>query len=216
MQTKVVPMNYLKCFWVSSILWLFCAAVALADTRFEVKGDTIFFNTEINEDDESINYYDGEELRGLLKNENGIKRITLTSSGGSGEAGYAMARIVEDYNLETVAIGKCSSACVTVFLAGKNRILELGSTIGFHGSYWSVETLKNYYEDHKSSYGWTDELAFAAWVYVESQRDLSRKLKYFTQKGISLDFVIKASSLEPDQYWYPSREELIKAKFITN
>ena len=209
-------MKCLKYFIYTFFIFLFSSGAISAATRFEVRDDTIFFNTEIDEDDDSINYYDGEELRGLLKNENGIKRITLTSSGGSGEAGYAMARIVEDYNLETVAIGKCSSACVTVFLAGKNRILELGSTIGFHGSYWSVETLKNYYEDHKSSYGWTDELAFAAWVYVESQRDLSRKLKYFTQKGISLDFVIKASSLEPDQYWYPSREELIKAKFITN
>jgi hypothetical protein len=216
MQTKVVPMNYQKYFWVSSIIWLFCVAPTWADTRFEIKGDTLVFNTEISSEDEGINYDDTDKFRDFLRLQKNIKRIQLTSGGGFSGAAYQILRIVEDHNLDTVASGECVSACSIIFLAGKNRTLELGSRLGFHGAYWAADSLKEHYDDQKEDYGWADEMAFSAWVYSESRRDVARMLKYLTSKNVTLDFIIKALSLDPDQYWYPSREELIKAKFITN
>ena len=209
-------MNYLRYFLVSSTIWLFCLAPTWAGTRFEIKGDTLVFNTEISTEDDCINYDDADKLRDFLSLQKNIKRIQLTSGGGFAGAAYKMLRVVEDYHLDTIASGECLSACVIIFLAGKNRTLELGSRLGFHGSYWAADSLKKYYDEEKKEYGWADEMAFSGWVYSESRRDVARTLKYLASKNVTLDFIIKALSLDPDQYWYPNRKELIAAKFITS
>ena len=59
-------MNYLRYFLVSSTIWLFCLAPTWAETRFEIKGDTLVFNTEISTEDDCINYDDADKLRDFL------------------------------------------------------------------------------------------------------------------------------------------------------
>lgn len=71
----------------------------------------------------------------------GLRRLALVESpGGDLWTALRVGEIVREGDLDTVAVGKCISACSVIFVAGKNRSFGLGRSpgttlLGVHGGY---------------------------------------------------------------------------------
>ena len=198
------------------IYTLMCPLFANAADRMQIDGSVIIFDTNKQSDkhDDGINYEDANELKRLLSENPMIKTLKITSGGGFSGAAYEISRTIIDYSLDTIASNECVSACFVVFLSGVNRIVEKGTSIGLHGSYWTADSLKKYFDDCKESNGWANEMAFAAWVYEEGRRDAARAYNFLADRKVKQIFIDKMMSLHSDQYWYPTRQELIMAGVI--
>ena len=95
----------------------------------------IFFEGRIEEDSD-------EKLKDLLTNirNQDQKQVTLVlgnSPGGNFEASLEMASMLQQYTRGELTTylppnAKCNSACITLFVAGKERVAHDKSTLGFH------------------------------------------------------------------------------------
>lgn len=186
----------------------------LCASPFRIDGDNLFYDTTITEDD-SIAYGHEEELLELLKKNKGIKTINLTSGGGMVEPSQDMAEIIIDAELDTHVEFECSSACVTIFLAGLNRTLELGGKLGFHKSFWGADNIQQYYETQKEAKEWGSPFEFASWLYDDTQSELFAEFEYLLERGVSPRFAIETLKAEADGMWYPRRKQLIEAGVLT-
>lgn len=54
----------------------------------------------------------------------GAKWVVLENDGGSFEAALDIGRIVRQHGINTVVVGECRSACVYIFMAGIERVIE--------------------------------------------------------------------------------------------
>jgi hypothetical protein len=65
-----------------------------------------------------------------------VERLRITSSGGSVEAGVALARWVHRNGIHVVVEGHCLSSCANyVFPAGARKVIRPGAVVAWHGSY---------------------------------------------------------------------------------
>ena len=87
---------------------------------FSVNGDAVVYDTVSSEVSEEIDFGHEEKLLEILKTNESIQVLILNSEGGYLEAGYDMADIVMDAELDTHVDNVCESACAIIFLAGKN------------------------------------------------------------------------------------------------
>ena len=186
--------------------------------KFIISGDTIIYDTfkAKNEFNQEINWDDVTEFEYLMRNNEGIKKLQLNSSGGLVEAAIYFSDIIIDYELNTHVDGECSSSCVFLFLGGEKRTLQRGSWIGFHKSSWSKEGLKEYYESYKDEKGWLDEFEFSEWLYNDTQVQILRDLKYLIERGVDGNFAIKTLTADSDDMWYPRRKELEVAGVVNS
>jgi hypothetical protein len=77
-----------------------------------------------------LNIEDVTKLESLITNSKSIDEIVFENSeGGAVEAAFGLARLIKLNNLNTVAKGKCFSACAYAFLAGRIRKFDSGSQI---------------------------------------------------------------------------------------
>ena len=187
-----------------------------APQRFTLDGTRLIFDSSVADEDgyDGIDYEDATELRAFLFEHPEIDLIELRSEGGVMTAALDMAAVIVDFSIDTLATGRCESACTLVFLAGENRTLERGARLGFHSTSWSRENIKDYYERMKDSHGWIDEFAFASWVYEEAMRDFNKELEFMVSRGVSVDFVIRAAYVNSDDIWYPTRDELLRYRIL--
>ena len=66
--------------------------------------------------------------------------VVLTSRGGDVEAALDIANAIHDRGLDVVVRGHCVSSCANyLFLAGRNRMIEPDSFLGFHGTLTSLD-----------------------------------------------------------------------------
>ena len=130
-------------------------------------------------------------LSEFLASNRDINTIELRSHGGSISEGVAMARIVSMFELSTSTGGECSSSCTLVFIAGSERILLDGGRLGFHSARWNGG-------NGILEYSVNQELRDA---YEDSMVDPF--------------FIDKALSYPPEKMWYPDKELLIKANFVS-
>ena len=113
--------------------------------------------------------------------------VELASPGGRANEGLAIAFAIEDRNLVTRAIGDCESACTLAFLAGRERILHKDGRLGFH--------------------------AVSSPVYaLDLNDDYDR---YLASRGVTADFIARASATPSDDMWYPTHAELLAAHILT-
>ena len=187
--------------------------------RFKVSGEVLHYNTELEVDEinRGIKEEDPDELLKTLKNNPNIRTIHLTSWGGLVSAAVEMADIIIDFELDTHVKEICFSACPLLLIGGEKRTLERGSKIGFHRSYWSSDSMRDFYEDKETreNYEWDNEFDFASWVYDESQEDIYSQFKYYLERGVSPSFVIETMRARSEDGWYPRRKELLEAYVIT-
>tara|TARA_B100000886_G_scaffold98898_1_gene65651 strand:+ start:578 stop:1177 length:600 start_codon:yes stop_codon:yes gene_type:complete len=190
-----------------------------ANEKFKVDGEVLHYNTElaVEEINRNIMDEDVEVLLNTLKDNPNIKIINLTSWGGYISAAVEMADIIIDFELDTHVKEICFSACPLLLIGGEKRTLERGSKIGFHRSYWSSDSMRDFYEDKETreNYGWDNEFVFASWVYDESQEDIYSQFKYYLERGVSPSFVIETMRARSEDGWYPRRKELLEAYIIT-
>jgi len=183
--------------------------------KFRLDGATLYYDSINLPDGESSEIADEDKdfLLKVLRENNGITTLHLNSDGGAVWAGEEMARIVIDFELDTVVEGECSSSCVSVFLAGQQRILGRGGKIGFHGRNWSSSSVERYYEGNKDRKGWSDPFDFGSWIYRDTQDEVFDELTYMVGRGVDPAFAIETIRIR-NSMWYPSRQDLQKANVL--
>ena len=202
---------------VLSAVFLATTATAQDDAdiaaKFTVAGDTLIYDTE-NLSDAEIETDDIDHLLKLLRGNESIKTVELNSGGGSIYAGIEMARIIIDFELDTLVNGECASSCVRMFLGGHNRQMTLGSKIGFHQAQWSPRNIQGYYEDWAENEGWDTPFDFASWLYEDTQREFHEDLTFMIDRGVDAAFAAKAKGTPNADMWYPTRTELTLARVL--
>ena len=190
------------------------ATQAVADP-FTVNGNAVLYDTINSEVTEEIDFGHAETLLEILKANENIEMLILNSEGGLIEAGYDIADIVIDAELNTHVEFICESACATVFLAGNKRSLELGAKIGFHSSYWAAEDIQEYFISEKDTKGWETPFEFASWLYEDTQAEVFSVFEYLLERGVNAQFAIRTLKASSDSMWYPRRAELEAAGVLT-
>jgi len=182
---------------------------------FSIEKDYLLYDTENNLDVTEIDWGHEDDLLKILKENKDIQTIMLNSGGGLISVANEMADLVIDAGLDTIVEGICESACVTIFLAGKNRKLELGGKIGFHSSWWSAEDMQKFYEDEKEHEGWKSPFEFASWLYEDTQAEIYQEFEYLLERGVKPNFAIQTLKSGADGMWYPRRKQLLDGGIIT-
>ena len=192
------------------------SASMLAASPFKVDGVIIHYDTETDEESDGVEFSHYEELLKLLKKHPEIETIVLNSSGGMISPATDMSALIIDANLDTHVEFECSSACMTMFLGGRNRTLALGGKLGFHKSYWESDSIKDYYESEKDNKGWGNPFEFASWLYEDTQVEMFLEFEYLLERGVGPRFAIETLKAGADGMWYPRRKELIEAGVLTD
>jgi hypothetical protein len=71
-------------------------------------------------------------MRALLEEHPEITTLSLSSPGGRVVEARKLRDVLRAHGITTVVNGNCASACTIVFMAGRERLLVRGSTVGFH------------------------------------------------------------------------------------
>lgn len=185
--------------------------------KFHVEGPVLIYDTEAapDPDDREIQNGDLDDLLEILRGTEGIRSLRLNSTGGSVWAGSEMARVVIDFELDTVVEGECSSSCVSIFLGGTRRELARGGKLGFHQRSWSPGAMESYYDKYAGEEGWETPFDFASWVYEDTQSELFKEMSFMQSRGVALEFAIETKRLRSTT-WFPSRRELVQAGVLTD
>ncbi|MCG3267049.1 hypothetical protein [Yoonia sp. I 8.24] len=180
--------------------------------KFFVDGTTLVYNTNNVPPDQyaEMDSTDVEGFSDILAEHPNTKLLRLTSTGGSVWAGEQMARIAMDYRLDTRVSGECSSACVTLFLAGESREMDRGSAIGFHQNAWNADGLREYYKYWHLDENWDNPFDFGQWLYRDVQTEMHNQLSYLVARGVDPVFAIETKR-ERSNMWYPTRRQLEEA-----
>lgn len=195
---------------------LVCSVCSADENKFNLEGSILYYNSEAdNAEKKRIDYSDIKTLRSYLNSHPEITSIHLNSYGGLTEAGIELGRLLSDFKIETVVTEECSSACISVFLAGKTRTLKNGGLLGFHRPEWTVDGMQNYYSKNSESEGWNSPFAFASWIQKDTLFVAAELLEGYIRAGINFDFAKRSLQIPFDQMWYPSRETLIQAGVVT-
>ncbi len=182
-------------------------------TKFEVRDTVLVYDTEQDElgDAAEIERDDVDMLRDLLRENPQVTTLDINSGGGNVFAAYDMARIVIEFGLDTIVMDYCTSACVSIFLAGNTRRMRLGAGIGFHQTSWGSASIERYYERNRKGRGWSDPFAYASWIYGDTQTEVYKLLAYMVERGVDPAFAIETIRTENSDMWYPSRIRLMGA-----
>jgi hypothetical protein len=73
-------------------------------------------------------------LRRALDAHPGVQRVRLESRGGRVAEGLALGRLIAARNVDTLVRGECSSACVTAFAGGRQRLIAPTAKLGLHSA----------------------------------------------------------------------------------
>ncbi|MDF8333390.1 hypothetical protein [Novosphingobium cyanobacteriorum] len=130
------------------------------------------------------------QFAALLGKHPEVHRILLRSQGGRTREATSIAAAISARKLDTMAVGPCASSCTIVFLAGKHRFAESGSSLGFHSP---------------SLAGLTDDVAKAS---SPEMRDAYEKA------GLPAEFIERALSTSSKSIWSPTEVELVQAGVI--
>ena len=151
---------------------------------FKLDNNVLFYSTGDGAEVLEIDWGHEEELLQILRKHKEIDTLILKSEGGIVEVADKMADLVIDAELNTFVEENCESACVTIFLAGKNRIMEIGAKIGFHASWWPAENIKSYYQSNKEDKNWETPFEFASWLYEDTQKETFEQFEYLLERGV--------------------------------
>lgn len=132
-------------------------------------------------------------MRTLLAGEPKVKVIELHSAGGHIYEGRGLAQLVLSRKLDTHAPRICASACVTIFVAGKDRSIGPGARIGFHQ--YAL----------RSTYGTPFDLG-----KEEQEKDRA----FFAARGVDPAFLSRIFDKSHDDIWYPPTEDLLAARVV--
>ncbi len=121
-----------------------------------------------------------------------IRVVHLTSVGGRIGEAAKLNDAIRKRGLVTYVSTHCESACTLAFASGRERWLNKGGKLGFHGPAFAGMTFA--------------DLAVAA---------RSWKAQYIAA-GFATGFVDRALAVPSAEMWYPTEQEMLAAGVITN
>lgn len=134
-----------------------------------------------------------KKLKGILESGVPIRLVILESNGGNIYEARGMAKLIESRELQTHVDGNCSSACTSVFMAGKKRTMSDKAKIGFH----------QYRVDANFSI-----------IAADPQQEQARDLAFFKRRGLSDAFLAKVFDQPSSAMWFPEAAELLEAGVV--
>lgn len=155
--------------------------ISLAD-HFNVIENKLVYDTENSEKATEIAFGHEEELLTILRTHSDIDTLVLNSGGVMIGAASDMADLIIDADINTYVEGTCESACVTMFLIERNRILAIGGKIGFHASWWAADSIEEYYNSEKEDEGWETPFDFTSWLYEDTQAEIFTEFEYLPER----------------------------------
>jgi hypothetical protein len=120
-----------------------------------------------------------------------IMTVHLDSIGGRVGEAEKLNGAIRLHRLATYVASRCFSACTLAFIAGRERWLRDGPTLGLHGP---------------RAAGLTD---------VERKESIRRQRADYLASGVDPAFIDRALAVPNDQLWRPSAAELISANVVT-
>ena len=154
----------------------------LAQSRYEIDGNTLTLDMTVAapgyDFDGGLDAYDETEVISYLFDHPEIKTLRVTGPGGYGPAGRAISDYLLRHSINTVAFGKCYSACARIFLGGKSRMLAPGATLGFHRPWIVKESEKRFYEANRIKEKWEEEFDYVPWIYDVAIGDVVEGLTF--------------------------------------
>ena len=191
-----------------------------ASERYRVDGKRLYFNMNIEsteyELEPSLQRSDFALFGAYILDFPQITTLVLTGRGGDGRVALRLAELIENNQLDVIAQGRCSSACTTLFLAGRNRFLANGASLGFHASTVLSEEERDFYERNRGRRGWKDFFDYVPSVYEFGYSDAMQYVTYFLRRGVDLEFTLHSLSVAPSEIYEPTREQLFKAGVLTS
>ena len=185
----------------TTLFFIIATTISFAEeAKFNIEGDTLFYNTENSAQEKNyITYGDAESFRKFLSENPEISKVDLNSRGGSTEAGLEIARVVSDFQVDTIVSAECSSSCIAIFFAGEDRRLLAGGLLGFHRPEWAVDDLQKFYEKYKLEEGWADAFGFSNWLQEETFYVAGKIFKNYAEAGVNARFVVDTLNINHDQ-----------------
>ena len=192
---------------------------ALAQSRYEVVGDTLHFDMLVAEPGyeftRELEAYDINLLWEYIFEFTEIRKLKITGPGGDMDAARKIAEVLITHNIDTIAYGKCYSACTLIFLAGQSRTLEVDAELGFHRQWVNGKHHKKNFETNREVMEWNDEFEYLMYIYNKLNTELVGDIQYMDDRGVAFDFILKTISTEVWDMWTPSREVLLSAGVLT-
>ena len=203
---------------ISSLLILISTTLC-AQTRFEVTGDTLYFDIRAKEPGyeftRQLEHYDARLLSEYIFEHPEIQKLNITGPGGNMQAALKMAKHLDSHNIDTIASGECLSACTLVFLGGQSRALASDAKLGFHRQWVNGKEHKKNYISLEEDMEWKDEFEYLMYIYNKLNSDLVAQLSFMNDQGVSFDFIIRTLETEVIDMWFPSEDELLASGYIT-
>lgn len=125
----------------------------------------------------------------ILSASKGVRVVHLDSVGGRIAEGEKLNALIKSRGLDTYVDEMCASACTLAFVAGRQRVLKQGATLGFH----------------RSSFAGEDQ----------ARDDSSGMERAYLAAGVSREFVSRAMTTKSADLWKPSGAELVAAGVVT-
>lgn len=132
-----------------------------------------------------------EALRLKLREAPQARILRLDSHGGRVAEARAMQRVVRDARLDTYVPARCLSACTVVFAGGAGRHADGAARIGFHAA--SIDGVSD----------------------AEMIEENLRTVEDMVRLGIDRAFATRAWLTPSSGMWYPSFDEMKRARFVT-
>lgn len=206
---------------VIASLWsmLATAGGAAATERMVVERNLLIYDLSessgLPEEDRMIQPNDHVLLGELLMENPEVDTIIVSGDGGFNWPAHEMANKIESFGLHTVARHTCASACTTILLGGVERSMEPGASIGFHRMSNAASDLRATYSRLKDEQGWSDEFAFASYIFERGEIAARDYIAFLLRRGVTPEFALTSLTYSSTDMWYPSEKEMLEAGVLT-
>jgi len=187
--------------------------------RWQVNGAILQFNSRIPYADDPTSteliQRDVNEFKLYVMDNPQLEAVSISGPGGYGPASISIAETIMEFGLDTHAFGECLSACTRIFLAGDERTLAEGASLGFHRPYVIGEEERNYYLAQRDERGWDDEFDYVEFIYDVGLTDMLESVEFMLSRGVTFEFISQAHSVDGYGMWYPEPLMMFKSGVMT-
>lgn len=160
-----------------------------------VKGSDIYYQGSVIKSDYNL-------LKSIILNNPHTNRVVLHSGGGSARTGMQLGKLIRKYGLETYVPKACHSACNHIFAGGFFRDMHYSASLGLH-SFGYTKNIDNYYTTKQLN------------GLLQSAFNLSlQQAHHYLEMGISIDVVLKMSTIPIEQMYYMYYSEAKRLNFV--
>ena len=192
-------------------LFAFVALPAMADIHIE--GDALIYDT-VTSSYVLNRLSDADAIGTLLRDNPEVRRVVISGDFLMTRDALDVARVVADFGLNTEVRGTCSGGCLYILAAGKTRSLAKGGLLHLRRIVIPSEDLREQFDHQKAIYGWEDEFDQAAFMDDRAQNDMRDALGFLLDHGVSLTFALRVFDTPRQDFWTPTREELVAGGVI--